>query len=166
MRADWSAYASHAQSPMMAGAGEDLRALFRAGVRAALEAWPALQIAVENGFGGVHSQEKAEWLGGAVEEYFSRNGQCLPKCMLRRHSSVRCSVMKKLPQPNYVRKALFCSSSSGVTIIINIVKAGMRGELVKRSLFTSVCQSLSAIDSFKTEQDSCFSKAQYEHCSR
>nr|KAF6271923.1 TSR2 ribosome maturation factor [Pipistrellus kuhlii] len=58
---------------MMAGAGEDLRALFRAGVRAALEAWPALQIAVENGFGGVHSQEKAEWLGGAVEEYFSRN---------------------------------------------------------------------------------------------
>ncbi|KAK1346265.1 hypothetical protein QTO34_000119 [Cnephaeus nilssonii] len=60
-------------SPMMAGAGEDLRALFRAGVRAALEAWPALQIAVENGFGGVHSQEKAEWLGGAVEEYFFRN---------------------------------------------------------------------------------------------
>nr|XP_044619131.1 pre-rRNA-processing protein TSR2 homolog [Equus asinus] len=58
---------------MMAGAGEDLRALFRAGVRAALEAWPALQIAVENGFGGVHSQEKAEWLGAAVEEYFFRN---------------------------------------------------------------------------------------------
>uniref|UniRef100_A0A8D2GR71 Pre-rRNA-processing protein TSR2 homolog n=1 Tax=Urocitellus parryii TaxID=9999 RepID=A0A8D2GR71_UROPR len=57
----------------MAGAGEDARALFRAGVRAALEAWPALQIAVENGFGGVHSQEKAEWLGGAVEDYFIRN---------------------------------------------------------------------------------------------
>ncbi|KAM7045152.1 pre-rRNA-processing protein TSR2 homolog isoform 2-T2 [Molossus nigricans] len=57
----------------MAGAGEGLRALFGAGVRAALEAWPALQIAVENGFGGVHSQEKAEWLGGAVEEYFFRN---------------------------------------------------------------------------------------------
>lgn len=34
------------------------------------------QIAVENGFGGVHSQEKAEWLGGAVEEYFFRNGEC------------------------------------------------------------------------------------------
>lgn len=32
-----------------------------------------MQIAVENGFGGVHSQEKAEWLGGAVEEYFFRN---------------------------------------------------------------------------------------------
>nr|XP_019566396.1 PREDICTED: pre-rRNA-processing protein TSR2 homolog isoform X3 [Rhinolophus sinicus] len=57
----------------MAGAGEDSRALFGAGVRAALEAWPALQIAVENSFGGVHSQEKAEWLGGAVEEYFFRN---------------------------------------------------------------------------------------------
>ncbi|XP_004713176.1 pre-rRNA-processing protein TSR2 homolog isoform X1 [Echinops telfairi] len=57
----------------MAGAREDSRALFGAGVRAALEAWPALQIAVENGFGGVHSQEKAEWLGGAMEEYFIRN---------------------------------------------------------------------------------------------
>ncbi|KAM6143442.1 pre-rRNA-processing protein TSR2 homolog [Erethizon dorsatum] len=58
---------------MMAGAGEDARALFRAGVRVALEAWPALQIAVENGFGGVHSQEKAEWLGSAVEDYFIWN---------------------------------------------------------------------------------------------
>lgn len=28
----------------MAGAGEDSRALFGAGVRAALEAWPALQV--------------------------------------------------------------------------------------------------------------------------
>ncbi|XP_050997973.1 pre-rRNA-processing protein TSR2 homolog [Acomys russatus] len=58
---------------MMAGAAEDVRVLFGAGVRAALEAWPALQIAVENGFGGVHSQEKAEWLGGAVEDYFIAN---------------------------------------------------------------------------------------------
>ncbi|EDL86320.1 rCG38965, isoform CRA_a [Rattus norvegicus] len=58
---------------MMAGAAEDVRLLFGAGVRAALEAWPALQIAVENGFGGVHSQEKAEWLGGAVEDYFIAN---------------------------------------------------------------------------------------------
>ncbi|XP_050647006.1 pre-rRNA-processing protein TSR2 homolog [Macaca thibetana thibetana] len=57
----------------MAGAAEDARALFRAGVCAALEAWPALQITVENGFGGVHSQEKAKWLGGAVEDYFMRN---------------------------------------------------------------------------------------------
>uniref|UniRef100_A0A452UZ08 Pre-rRNA-processing protein TSR2 homolog n=2 Tax=Ursus TaxID=9639 RepID=A0A452UZ08_URSMA len=57
----------------MAGAEEDSRELFGVGVRAALEAWPALQIAVENGFGGVHSREKAEWLGGAVEEYFFRN---------------------------------------------------------------------------------------------
>ncbi|KAL6089873.1 hypothetical protein STEG23_030373 [Scotinomys teguina] len=40
---------------------------------AALDAWPALQIAVENGFRGVDSQEKAEWLGGAVEDYFIAN---------------------------------------------------------------------------------------------
>ncbi|KAL1766663.1 pre-rRNA-processing protein TSR2-like [Sigmodon hispidus] len=58
---------------MMAGEAEDVRVLFGAAVRAALDAWPALQIAVENGFGGVHSQEKAEWLGGAVEDYFIAN---------------------------------------------------------------------------------------------
>ncbi|EGW02323.1 Pre-rRNA-processing protein TSR2-like [Cricetulus griseus] len=59
----------------MAGAAEDVRTLFGAAIRAALEAWPALQIAVENGFGGVHTQEKAEWLGGAVEDYFIANGE-------------------------------------------------------------------------------------------
>ncbi|KAM5221676.1 pre-rRNA-processing protein TSR2 homolog [Ctenodactylus gundi] len=58
---------------MMAVAGDDARVLFRTGIHAVMEAWPALQIAVENGFGGVHSQEKAEWLGGAVEDYFIRN---------------------------------------------------------------------------------------------
>ncbi|KFO20691.1 pre-rRNA-processing protein TSR2 homolog [Fukomys damarensis] len=58
---------------MMAGAGEEVRELFRAGIRGVLEAWPALQIAVENGFGGAHSQEKSEWLGSAVEDYFIRN---------------------------------------------------------------------------------------------
>lgn len=124
---------SRGSEATMAGSGEDVRALFKAGVRAALEAWPALQvsrshagscsglgeeqmleqrdslrcfvrvskaagpqscpsrpsshadvvgsglssqIAVDNGFGGVHSQEKAEWLGGAVEDYFLRNGEC------------------------------------------------------------------------------------------
>ncbi|XP_038603762.1 pre-rRNA-processing protein TSR2 homolog [Tachyglossus aculeatus] len=57
----------------MAGPKEDPRGLFRCGLRAVLEAWPVLQIAVENGFGGVHSQEKAEWLMGVVEEYFFNN---------------------------------------------------------------------------------------------
>ena len=33
-------------------------------VCASLEAWPTLQITVENGF--VHSQEKAEWLGNVL----------------------------------------------------------------------------------------------------
>ncbi|XP_028923724.1 pre-rRNA-processing protein TSR2 homolog [Ornithorhynchus anatinus] len=57
----------------MAGARQDPRGLFGAGVRAVLGAWPVLQIAVENGFGGIHSQEKAEWLMGVVEEYFFNN---------------------------------------------------------------------------------------------
>ncbi|XP_074134332.1 pre-rRNA-processing protein TSR2 homolog [Sminthopsis crassicaudata] len=57
----------------MAASAEQARGLFGVGVRAALEAWPALQIAVENSFGGVHSREKALWLGGVVEDYFLQN---------------------------------------------------------------------------------------------
>ncbi|XP_074064464.1 pre-rRNA-processing protein TSR2 homolog [Macrotis lagotis] len=57
----------------MAAAAEQAWALFGTGVRAVLASWPALQIAVENGFGGVHSHEKALWLGGVVEDYFVRN---------------------------------------------------------------------------------------------
>ncbi|XP_036866266.1 pre-rRNA-processing protein TSR2 homolog isoform X2 [Manis javanica] len=76
------------RSRKMADAGADLRGHFRVGVRAALEAWPALQIAVENGFGGVHSQEKAEWLGDAVEEYFFRNGARFPRSTFWREGQV------------------------------------------------------------------------------
>ncbi|XP_020835706.1 pre-rRNA-processing protein TSR2 homolog isoform X2 [Phascolarctos cinereus] len=57
----------------MAASTERVWALFGAGVRTVLEAWPALQIAVENSFGGVHSREKALWLGGAVWDYFVQN---------------------------------------------------------------------------------------------
>ncbi|KAM8965957.1 pre-rRNA-processing protein TSR2 homolog isoform X2 [Sarcophilus harrisii] len=57
----------------MAASAEQARALFGVGVRAVLEAWPALQIAVENSFGGVHSREKALWLGRVVEDYFLLN---------------------------------------------------------------------------------------------
>nr|XP_033777649.1 pre-rRNA-processing protein TSR2 homolog [Geotrypetes seraphini] len=49
------------------------RVLLAESVRAALGAWPVLQIAVENGFGGPHSQEKAEWMAGVVEQYFQTN---------------------------------------------------------------------------------------------
>ncbi|XP_068964357.1 pre-rRNA-processing protein TSR2 homolog isoform X2 [Petaurus breviceps papuanus] len=57
----------------MAASAEQACALFAAGVRAVLEAWPALQIAVENSFGGAHSREKALWLGGVVRDYFVQN---------------------------------------------------------------------------------------------
>ncbi|XP_048347030.1 pre-rRNA-processing protein TSR2 homolog [Sphaerodactylus townsendi] len=52
---------------------EETRGLFSQGVKAVLANWPALQIAVENGFGGAYSQEKAEWMVGAVEQYFQSN---------------------------------------------------------------------------------------------
>ncbi|XP_072482372.1 pre-rRNA-processing protein TSR2 homolog [Notamacropus eugenii] len=57
----------------MAASADQAWALFGAGVQAVLEAWPALQIAVENSFGGAHSREKALWLGGAVRDYFFQN---------------------------------------------------------------------------------------------
>ncbi|PIO38903.1 hypothetical protein AB205_0218480 [Aquarana catesbeiana] len=49
------------------------RGLFNEAVRAVLGSWPVLQIAVENCFGGPHVQEKAEWMVGAVEQYFHTN---------------------------------------------------------------------------------------------
>ncbi|XP_054859874.1 pre-rRNA-processing protein TSR2 homolog isoform X2 [Eublepharis macularius] len=55
------------------------RGLFGRGVRAALGCWPALQIAVENGFGGACSQEKAEWMVGAVEQFFQSNAELEPE---------------------------------------------------------------------------------------
>ncbi|KAG7472678.1 hypothetical protein MATL_G00111420 [Megalops atlanticus] len=49
------------------------RELFTEAVRAVLDTWPVLQIAVDNGFGGVHSQQKADWMVDAVQQYFHQN---------------------------------------------------------------------------------------------
>ncbi|XP_061470113.1 pre-rRNA-processing protein TSR2 homolog isoform X2 [Rhineura floridana] len=38
-----------------------------------------VEIAVENGFGGAYSQEKAEWMVGAVEQYFQSNADLEPE---------------------------------------------------------------------------------------
>ncbi|XP_069040439.1 pre-rRNA-processing protein TSR2 homolog isoform X2 [Lepisosteus oculatus] len=47
--------------------------VFAEGVRAVLETWPVLQIAVDNGFGGAHSRQKADWMVDAVQQYFHDN---------------------------------------------------------------------------------------------
>ncbi|KAF4072560.1 hypothetical protein AMELA_G00264550 [Ameiurus melas] len=49
------------------------REVFLEAVRAVLETWPVLQIAVDNGFGGVFSQQKADWMVDAVQQYFHDN---------------------------------------------------------------------------------------------
>ncbi|XP_026125258.1 pre-rRNA-processing protein TSR2 homolog [Carassius auratus] len=49
--------------------------LFSEAVRAVLETWPVLQIAVDNGFGGAHSQQKAEWMVHALQQYFIDNDE-------------------------------------------------------------------------------------------
>ncbi|KAJ8393498.1 hypothetical protein AAFF_G00059710 [Aldrovandia affinis] len=55
------------------------RELFTEAVRAVLETWPVLQIAVDNGFGGVYSQQKADWMVDAVQQYFHQNAN-LEQC--------------------------------------------------------------------------------------
>ncbi|XP_028848548.1 pre-rRNA-processing protein TSR2 homolog [Denticeps clupeoides] len=57
----------------MAALSAAAREVFTEGVKAVLEAWPVLQIAVDNGFGGVYSQQKADWMVDAVQQYFSDN---------------------------------------------------------------------------------------------
>ncbi|XP_060678455.1 pre-rRNA-processing protein TSR2 homolog [Hemiscyllium ocellatum] len=64
---------------MAAVQGWEARTLFTEGVRSALGAWPALQVAVENGFGGADSQQKAAWMVTAVAEYFHDNVNLEPE---------------------------------------------------------------------------------------
>ncbi|XP_068780288.1 pre-rRNA-processing protein TSR2 homolog [Struthio camelus] len=54
-------------------------ALFAEGVRAVLGAWAALQVAVENGFGGARGAEKAAWLAAALQDFFQRNADLEPE---------------------------------------------------------------------------------------
>ncbi|XP_062315813.1 pre-rRNA-processing protein TSR2 homolog [Osmerus eperlanus] len=49
------------------------REVFTEAVRAVLETWPVLQIAVDNGFGGVYGQDKADWMVDVVQQYFHDN---------------------------------------------------------------------------------------------
>ncbi|XP_056280220.1 pre-rRNA-processing protein TSR2 homolog [Pseudoliparis swirei] len=49
------------------------RELFTEAVRAVLHSWPVLQIAVDNGFGGVYGEQKADWMVDIVQQYFHDN---------------------------------------------------------------------------------------------
>ncbi|XP_068588285.1 pre-rRNA-processing protein TSR2 homolog [Cebidichthys violaceus] len=55
------------------------RELFADGVRAVLHSWPVLQISVDNGFGGVYGQQKADWMVDVVQQYFHDNAD-LQQC--------------------------------------------------------------------------------------
>ncbi|XP_058641064.1 pre-rRNA-processing protein TSR2 homolog [Onychostoma macrolepis] len=59
----------------MAPLTSSTRELFSEAVRAVLETWPVLQIAVDNGFGGAYSQQKAEWMVDALQQYFTDNDE-------------------------------------------------------------------------------------------
>lgn len=49
------------------------RSLFRKAVCCALSEWPALQIAVENSFGGVLTKKKARWLTEVTADFLENN---------------------------------------------------------------------------------------------
>ncbi|XP_015797062.3 pre-rRNA-processing protein TSR2 homolog [Nothobranchius furzeri] len=49
------------------------RELLTDGIRAVLHTWPVLQIAVDNGFGGIYGQQKAEWMVDVIQQYFYDN---------------------------------------------------------------------------------------------
>ncbi|XP_065715630.1 pre-rRNA-processing protein TSR2 homolog [Patagioenas fasciata] len=57
----------------MAAGGLEEPGLFAQGVRAVLGGWAALQLAVAQGFGGPQSPEKAAWLAGALQDFFTQN---------------------------------------------------------------------------------------------
>lgn len=52
--------------------------MFIHAVRVLLSTWPVLQIAVDNGFGGVYGQQKAEWMIDVVQKYFYENSDLMP----------------------------------------------------------------------------------------
>lgn len=53
------------------------RDAFNQAVVAVLCNWKALQIAVDNEFGGHYTREKATWLQQVTAEYFWSNGMCV-----------------------------------------------------------------------------------------
>ncbi|KAM6978106.1 pre-rRNA-processing protein TSR2 homolog [Aplochiton taeniatus] len=53
------------------------RELFTEAVKTILESWPVLQISVDNGFGGVYGQQKADWMVDVVQQYFRDNDNLL-----------------------------------------------------------------------------------------
>ncbi|KAK5873233.1 hypothetical protein PBY51_018296 [Eleginops maclovinus] len=55
------------------------RVLFTEAVRQALLSWPVLQIAVDNGFGGVYGTQKADWMVDVVQQFFHDNAD-LQRC--------------------------------------------------------------------------------------
>ncbi|XP_072305500.1 pre-rRNA-processing protein TSR2 homolog [Eucyclogobius newberryi] len=57
----------------MAASSSASRELFTAGVRVVVHNWPVLQIAVDNGFGGVYGQQKADWMVDVLQQYFHDN---------------------------------------------------------------------------------------------
>ncbi|XP_013409213.1 pre-rRNA-processing protein TSR2 homolog isoform X2 [Lingula anatina] len=58
--------------------GPSTASVFYKAIEKVLKGWTAFQLAVSHGFGGAHTQEKAVWLVGAVEQWFTENDDIEP----------------------------------------------------------------------------------------
>ena len=74
--------------------------VFSSAVKHALEGWPALHIAQQQGFGGDNFREKLEWLLDVIIQVFQDNGM------------YEASVMISLGQCHATHVLIFCARKS------------------------------------------------------
>lgn len=67
--------------------------LFSEAVSCALSEWPAVQIAVENSFGGIVTNEKARWLAEVTAEFIKTTDHGIPSwcCLAMPLCTVHCT---------------------------------------------------------------------------
>jgi len=52
-----------------------MTSLFYKCIQAQLKSWATFQLAISNSWGGVHTEEKAQWMVGELENYFNNNSK-------------------------------------------------------------------------------------------
>ncbi|KAM6475755.1 pre-rRNA-processing protein TSR2 homolog isoform 2-T3 [Liasis olivaceus] len=75
--------------------------------------YEVLQIAVENGFGGAYSQEKAEWMVGAVEQYFESNADLEPEEMEDFLAELMNNEFNTIIEDGSLAQEMFCAACCG-----------------------------------------------------
>ncbi|KAH9963290.1 Pre-rRNA-processing protein TSR2-domain-containing protein [Russula dissimulans] len=103
-----------APPPAPAPAPDPALVLFARGVIARLELWPALRVAVEQGWGGPSSREKRRWLASEIVDAFdafdtrtrTRSAPASSAAAAGPRSSSSSSVLVPVPDAEYVAMML------------------------------------------------------------